>query len=51
MSVQFRSDLNQACLRLLRPLARIMLRHGLSTYDFSHMANIAFVRAAADILR
>jgi hypothetical protein len=28
-----------------------MLRHGLSTYDFSHMANIAFVRAAADILR
>ncbi len=40
-----------ACLRLLRPLARIMLRHGLSTYDFSRMANIAFVRAARDILR
>ncbi len=40
----------QACLRLLRPLARIMLRHGLSTYDFSRMANIAFVRAAGDIL-
>lgn len=40
-----------ACLRLLRPLARIMLRHGLSTYDFSRMAHIAFVRAAVDILR
>ena len=39
-----------ACLRLLRPLARIMLRHGLSSYDFSRIANIAFVRAAGDIL-
>jgi len=28
-----------------------MLRNGLSTYDFSHIANIAFVRAAADILK
>jgi hypothetical protein len=28
-----------------------MLRHGLSSYDFSRMANIAFVRAAGDILR
>jgi hypothetical protein len=28
-----------------------MLRHGLSSYDFSGIANIAFVRAAADILR
>lgn len=37
-------------MRLLRPLARIMLRHGLSSYDFSRIANIAFVRAAADIL-
>ncbi len=42
--------LQQACLRLLRPLARIMLRHGLSTYDFSRIANIAFVQAARDIL-
>jgi hypothetical protein len=41
----------EACLRLLRPLARIMLRHGMSTYDFSRIANIAFVRAAGDILR
>ncbi len=40
-----------ACLRLLRPLARILLRHGLSSYDFARMANIAFVRAAGDILR
>jgi hypothetical protein len=39
-----------ACLRLLRPLARIMLRQGMSSYDFSRIANIAFVRAAADIL-
>jgi hypothetical protein len=28
-----------------------MLRHGLSTYDFSRLANIAFVQAAQDILR
>jgi len=28
-----------------------MLRHGLSTYDFSRIANIAFVQAAEDILR
>lgn len=40
-----------SCLRLLRPLARIMLRHGLSTYDFSRIANFAFIRAAHDILR
>ena len=46
-----RSEIIGACLRLLRPLARIMLRHGLSTYDFSRIANIAFVRAAGDILR
>src|SRR5262245_16261615 len=46
-----RSEIFDACLRLLRPLARIMLRHGLSTYDFSRIANIAFVRAARDILR
>ena len=43
-------SLQNACLRLLRPLARIMLRHGLSTYDFSRIANIAFVQAARDIL-
>lgn len=43
--------LQQSCLRLLRPLARIVLRHGLSTYDFSRIANIAFVQAAQDILR
>lgn len=28
-----------------------MLRHGLSTYDFSRIANTAFVQAAQDILR
>jgi len=43
--------LRAASLRLLRPLARIMLRHGLSSYDFSRIANIAFVQAAGDILR
>jgi hypothetical protein len=46
-----KSSLQNACLTLLRPLARIMLRHGLSTYDFSRVANIAFVQAARDILR
>ncbi len=49
--MNLRSALLNACLRLLRPLARILLRHGLSTYDFTRIANIAFVRAARDILR
>ncbi len=49
-STHGRSSISVACLRLLRPLARIMLRHGLSTYDFSRIANIAFVQAAGDIL-
>ena len=49
--VATRSDVISSCIRLLRPLARIMLRHGLSSYDFSRIANIAFVRAAGDILR
>ncbi len=49
--MNLRSALFSACLRLLRPLARILLRHGLSTYEFSRIANIAFVRAARDILR
>lgn len=44
-------EMTSACLRLLRPLARIMLRHGLSSYDFTRMANIAFVQAAGDILQ
>lgn len=48
---QSRVTLRDACLRLLRPVARILLRHGLSTYDFSRIANIAFVQAAQDILR
>lgn len=43
--------MEKACLTLIRPLARIMIRHGLSTYDFSRIANIAFVQAARDILR
>jgi hypothetical protein len=46
-----RQMLLNACLLLLRPLARVVLRHGLSSYDFSRVANIAFVRAARDILR
>jgi Family of unknown function (DUF6502) len=46
-----RLTLSNACLLLLRPLARVVLRHGLSSYDFSRIANIAFVRAAKDILR
>jgi Family of unknown function (DUF6502) len=47
---QIQATLQNNCFRLLRPLARIMLRHGLSTYDFSRIANIAFVQAARDIL-
>jgi hypothetical protein len=49
--LKLRAALLNACLRLLRPLARILLRHGLSTYDFTRIANIAFVSAARDILR
>ena len=45
-----RATLLDSCLRLLRPLARILLRHGLSTYDFSRIANTAFIEAAQDIL-
>src|SRR6187455_2585546 len=50
-SLRASKTLIAACLRLLRPLARIMLRHGMSSYDFARIANIAFVRAARDILR
>jgi len=50
-SLRASKTLIAACLRLLRPLARVMLRHGLSSYDFARIANIAFVRAARDILR
>jgi hypothetical protein len=51
MNVPRMPDLGRTCLRLLRPLARILLRHGLSAYDFARIANIAFVRAAGEILR
>ncbi len=37
--------------RLLRPLARVLLRHGFSSYDFNRLANIAFIQAAEDILQ
>lgn len=35
---------------MLRPLARVLIRHGLTSYDLSRIANIAFVQAARDIL-
>lgn len=43
--------LTSACLRLLRPLVRILLRHGVSAHEFANTANIAFIQGAADILR
>ena len=48
---EIQSHVINSFLRLLRPIARVLLRQGLSTYDFSRIANIAFVRAAEDILR
>lgn len=45
------SKLTAASLRLLRPLARILLRHGVSAHEFARLANIAFIQGAVDILR
>ena len=45
------TKLTSACLRLLRPLARILLRHGVSAHEFARIANIAFIQGATDILR
>ncbi len=41
----------RACLRLLRPLARVLLRHGVTAHQFGKMAEAAFVAAADDVLR
>lgn len=44
-------ELFRACLRLLRPLARVLLRHGVTAHQFGKMAEAAFVAAADDVLR
>lgn len=41
----------RACLRLLRPLARVLLRHGITAHQFGKMAEAAFIAAADDVLR
>jgi hypothetical protein len=41
----------RACLLLLRPLARVLLRHGVTAHQFGKMAEAAFVAAADDVLR
>lgn len=41
----------RACLRILRPLARILLRNGVTAHEFSKIAEVAFVVAAEDVLR
>ena len=43
-------ELFRACLRLLRPLARVLLRHGVTAHQFGKMAEAAFVAAADDEL-
>jgi hypothetical protein len=40
-----------ACLRILRPLARVLLRNGVTAHEFSQIAEAAFVAAAEDVLR
>lgn len=45
------SPVGEACFHLLRPLARVLLRHGLTAHEFGKIANAAFVAAAGDVLR
>jgi len=42
--------LSNALAYLLRPLARIMLRHGMTAHEFTSIADAAFVAAARDVL-
>lgn len=51
MSHSISNPLASACLRLLRPLARVLLRHGVSAHEFTRLAHIAFIQGAADILQ
>jgi hypothetical protein len=44
-------DFFRACLHLLRPLARVLLRHGVTAHQFGRIAEAAFVAAADDVLR
>lgn len=44
-------SLRAACFRLMRPLARVLLRQGVTAHEFSTIADAAFVRAAEDVLR
>lgn len=44
-------SLRAACFRLMRPLARVLLRQGVTAHEFGNIANAAFVRAAEDVLR
>ena len=43
-------DFGAALAHLLRPLARIMLRHGMTAHEFTSIADAAFVAAARDLL-
>lgn len=47
--VEFRG-FGTALSHLLRPLARIMLRHGMTAHEFTSVADAAFVAAARDVL-
>jgi Family of unknown function (DUF6502) len=46
-----RAPFAMACYRLLLPLARALLRHGVTAHEFGRMADAAFVTAASDVLR
>ena len=43
---QLQSVLNSAVLRILKPLVRVLLRHGISHAEFSELAKLAYVEVA-----
>jgi hypothetical protein len=50
MSTELQSVLHSALLRLLRPLTRVMLRHGMAYGTFAEIARKAFVDEAFEML-
>lgn len=51
MSRAVSKTIARTCFRLLLPLARVMLRNGVTAHQFSRLAEAAFVAAADEILK
>jgi Family of unknown function (DUF6502) len=51
LSPLLRTPIAVACYRLLLPLVRTLLRHGVTAHEFGRIADAAFVTAASDVLR